>query len=66
MTAAGEEWDGGWAESRLAQLRLWSRATPADRIAWLEQAIALAHELGALPRRADPTGHPLGGQSDNS
>jgi hypothetical protein len=26
-------------------------ATPAERLAWLEEAIAIAHAAGALPRR---------------
>lgn len=30
------------------------RATPEQRLAWLEEAIALAHATGALPRKNRP------------
>lgn len=60
-------WDGGWDATRLAQLRLWARATPAARLAWLEEAIRLAHATRALPRRPEndgpePTGPGDGGR----
>jgi hypothetical protein len=31
-----------------AQLRAWLKATPAQRLAWLEEAILLAYQAGAL------------------
>ena len=44
------QWDGGWDHHLRAQLEAWSRATPAQLLAWLEDALALAHEAGALSR----------------
>lgn len=46
-------WDGSWQAHRQAQRRAWWTATPAQRLAWLEEAIALAHRVGALPRPRD-------------
>lgn len=42
----------GFERHRREQLRLRLRATPAQRLAWLEDAIRLAHATGALPRKA--------------
>jgi len=47
------EWDGGWHAHREAQLDAWCRATPAQRLAWLEQAMELARE--AILRDRGPT-----------
>ena len=41
---------GSWEEARAFRLELTLSATPAQRLAWLEDAIALAHRSGALPR----------------
>lgn len=46
-----DEWGTGWETHRVAQLTLALRATPAQRLAWLEEAIALAYRVGALPKR---------------
>jgi hypothetical protein len=46
-------WDGSWQAHRERQRTAWLQASPAQRLAWLEQAIALAHRTGALPRRRD-------------
>jgi hypothetical protein len=35
----------------MAELEGWLKATPAQRLRWLEQAIEFAHSAGALPRR---------------
>jgi hypothetical protein len=47
------DWDGGWDAHEDEQRRAQLQATPAQRLAWLEQAIAFAHAAGALPRRDD-------------
>ncbi len=43
------EWDSGW-DAKRRQLTLALAATPAQRLAWLEEMIALCHRTGALPR----------------
>jgi hypothetical protein len=41
-----------WERHRREQLRrILAETTPAQRLAWLEEAIAFAHRAGALPRR---------------
>src|SRR2546425_6966213 len=47
----------GWEEHRRRQRGLWLRSTPAQRLAWLEEAIQLAGRSGALPKAtsAPPT-----------
>ena len=46
------EWLAGWDAPRRAQrIRVAEETTPAERLAWLEEMIALAHRTGALPRR---------------
>jgi hypothetical protein len=44
------EW-GSWAENDEQKLTLGLRATPAQRLAWLEEMIVLAYRSGALPRK---------------
>jgi hypothetical protein len=39
-----------WESAHRRTLTLGLDATPAERLAWLEQAIALAWSTGALPR----------------
>ncbi|HEX6231465.1 MAG TPA: hypothetical protein VF029_07100 [Actinomycetota bacterium] len=41
----------GWEAHRRERLTIGLGATPAQRLAWLERAIALAHLTGALPRQ---------------
>jgi hypothetical protein len=48
-----EDWVGGWDAHADEQRRARLEATPAQRLAWLEQAIAFAHSVGALPRREE-------------
>ena len=43
-------WDLSWEDSRRRQLTAGQDASPAQRLAWLEDMIALAHKSGALPR----------------
>jgi len=44
------EWNVDWDEQRRWQLRSTATASPAQRLAWLEDAIRLAHQCGALDR----------------
>jgi hypothetical protein len=37
-------------EAEKAQLALWASATPAQRLAWLEEMLQLAHKAGALEK----------------
>lgn len=46
--------DPGWVAHEREQLTLGLAATPAGRLAWLEEMITLAHRTGALPREPDP------------
>ena len=44
-----ERWDATWADVERAQLEtVLTSTTPAQRLAWLEQAMRLAHASGAL------------------
>jgi len=43
----------GWQAHRRLELEGNLTATPAQRLAWLELAIAFAFETGALPRPVD-------------
>lgn len=45
--------DGSWEAARKRKLTLALEATPAQRLAWLEEAIRFAHAAGALPRPRD-------------
>ena len=42
------EWDASWEGVERAQLETMLAATPAERLAWLEEAMRLAHASGAL------------------
>ena len=43
-------WMVGWESNRQAGLDAASSATPAQRLAWLEEALTLAHRVGALSK----------------
>ena len=45
-----DDW-GSWDENDAHELTAGLRATPARRLAWLEELIALAYRSGALPRK---------------
>lgn len=47
---APENWEAGWEAHRVHQLTLALAATPAQRVAWLEEMIALAWLVGAFPK----------------
>ena len=42
------EWDASWEGVERAQLETMLAASPAERLAWLEKAMRLAHASGAL------------------
>jgi hypothetical protein len=45
-----EPWRGDWSSARERKLTLGLAASPAQRLAWLEDAILFAQRAGALPR----------------
>ncbi len=51
---ADDGWQADWETSRRAQLDSQMNATPAQRLAWLEEALRLALAAGALPRVPEP------------
>ena len=51
--ALPDDWGVGWEAHRVHQLTLALSATPAQRLAWLEDMIVLAYEVGALPKSRD-------------
>ena len=64
-TRGTQRWDVSWADVEQAQLETMLAATPAQRLAWLEEAMRLAYASGALgadrgacsgPDRAAPFG----------
>ena len=46
------DWECGWEDARERSLVAGLDATPAERLQWLADAIKLAYQTGALPRRA--------------
>lgn len=51
MTADGGKPEDGWEEHRREQVRAVARrTTPAQRLAWLEGALRIAQQSGALER----------------
>ena len=44
------DWQCGWEDARKRSLTAGFDATPAQRMAWLEEMLALAYRTGALPR----------------
>ena len=60
--ARTRRWVGTWADVEQAQLETMLAATPAQRLAWLEEAMRLAYASGALraDRRAPPSPAPAG------
>jgi hypothetical protein len=44
-------WRCGWEDARKRGLTAGFDATPAQRLAWLEEMLVLAYRSGALPRR---------------
>jgi hypothetical protein len=50
LAAGDPDWPRGWEEHKRRQLVSFLAATPAQRLAWLEEIIDLAFRAGALPR----------------
>lgn len=46
----GADWGAGWEARRRQQMVAGLAATPAERLAWLEEMIVLAWRAGALPK----------------
>jgi hypothetical protein len=47
---ADEGWDGSFEANAVRQQHSWAEeTTPEQRLAWLEEAIAFAHDAGAAP-----------------
>lgn len=44
----GNRWDATWEGARKQLLESTLAATPAQRLAWLEEMLELAHRAGAL------------------
>ncbi len=49
-------WDATWQGARRQLLETTLAATPAQRLAWLEEALELAYRSGALARRSADSG----------
>ncbi|MEX2352701.1 MAG: hypothetical protein WD709_00840 [Gammaproteobacteria bacterium] len=49
------DWQYDWEDHALEQLRAWQETTHTQRLAWLEEAILLAHKSGALHKRQNDT-----------
>ena len=45
---SSESWDATWAGTRERHLESTLAATPAQRLAWLEEVLELAYRAGAL------------------
>ena len=51
--AERDDGTAGFDDARAVLRERMLAATPAQRLAWLEEAIVLAHRTGALPRRSE-------------
>ncbi len=51
ITREQVDWQADWEGHRRWQLTSALATTPAQRLAWLEEMIELAHRCGALPKR---------------
>lgn len=50
-----DPWDATWEGARRQLLESTLAATPAQRLAWLEEILELAHRAGALGKKSpDP------------
>lgn len=49
------DWQCGWEDARKRQLTAGFDATPAQRLAWLEEMILFAYQVRALPRSEGPS-----------
>jgi len=46
-----DEWQASWESNEAAQLDSWLSSTPIQRLEWLEEALLLAYQAGALPMK---------------
>ena len=53
MSETRDDWCSGFDDAADWQRERMLAATAAERLAWLESAIRLAHQTGALPRRPE-------------
>ena len=53
-TETSDSWNATWEGVRKQLLRSTLAATPAQRLAWLEEALELAYRAGALERKPTP------------
>ena len=51
--ATDDDWEADWDSHARKQLTARLAATPAQRLAWLEEMRGLAYRQGALPRPPD-------------
>lgn len=51
-TTQADDWQADWEGHRRWQLTAAADATPVQRLAWLEEMIAVAYRSGALPTSA--------------
>jgi hypothetical protein len=54
-TPPADDWQVDWEGNRRQQLLQTLRATPGQRLRWLEEMIQFAYRTGALPKRGDRT-----------
>ena len=54
-SATSAEWNADFRTAEDQTLEASLAATPSQRLAWLEEAIALAWKVGALPRSDEET-----------
>ena len=52
--ARDDDWEADWDSHARWQLTAGLAATPAQRLAWLEEMRAFAYRQGALPRPHEP------------
>jgi hypothetical protein len=50
--SAAREWQADFRSAEEHSLEASLAATPAQRLAWLEEALAFAYKVGALPRNS--------------
>lgn len=48
---SADRWDATWEGARKQLLESTLAATPAQRLAWLEEMLELAHRAGALGKK---------------
>ncbi len=49
---SSESWPVSWSEVKEAQLKTWLRATPAQRLAWMEEMLEFARLASTTRQQA--------------